>query len=393
MNPSPHPFIPLLREAATIVDVRSPGEFARGAVFGAVNIPLFSNDERAEIGILYRQLGKDPAIQRGLEHVGGRLAEFVSGFEAFRGRPLLVYCARGGMRSQAVVSLLASFGFDVRRLEGGYKAYRNYVLAELGRLVPPRLIVIHGQTGVGKTLLLNRLPNALDLEGAAQHRSSLFGGVGLAPRTQQAFEAHLLARMQALDAALPVWVEGESRKVGAVTIPDGLRRAMREATCVLVTASLETRVTRIIAEYAGAGSNEIGKPGAEGVGEATLRQLEDALRCLKPFFGANRTEELAGLLREGQLRPLVRTLLEEHYDPRYRHAMRNYTYALTVSSEDLDAAAVELSAFAHSPRCTELLSAVLLSAVLPSAAPPRAVPPSPGPARARTVAAAAAGGD
>jgi tRNA 2-selenouridine synthase len=344
MIPSAHPFTPLLREAAAIVDVRSPGEFAKGAVFGAVNIPLFSNDERAEIGVLYRHLGKGSAIQQGLKHVGGRLPEFVGKFEPFRGQPLVVYCARGGMRSQAVVSLLGSLGFAVKRLEGGYKAYRNYVLAELSRLVPPGLVVIHGQTGVGKTLLLNRLPNALDLEAAAQHRSSLFGGVGRAPRTQQQFETDLLYRLQGLDSSQPVWVEGESRKVGTVTLPDALRLAMRDATCVLVTASMETRITRIIAEYTGTkpATGVIANP---HLPESVGVQLEDSLRCLKPFFGAARTEELVALLRANDLRPLVRTLLEEHYDPRYRHAMRNYRYSLTVFSEDLDAAAAELLAF------------------------------------------------
>jgi tRNA 2-selenouridine synthase len=343
MNPTPHPCAALLRQAAAIVDVRSPGEFARGAVFGAVNVPLFSNEERAEIGILYRHLGKAPAVQRGLAHVGGRLAEFAGRFEPYRGRPLLVYCARGGMRSQAVAALLASLGFDVRRLEGGYKAYRNYVLGELEQSVPPLPIVIHGQTGVGKTLLLTRLSNALDLEDAAQHRSSLFGGVHRTPRTQQQFEAHLLARMQALDPAAPAWIEGESRKVGTVTLPAGLRRAMQAATCVLVTASLETRITRIIAEYAAPGGTA-----DKRLDEATRRQLECSLRCLHAFFGAARTEQLVAQLRAGELRPLVGTLLEEHYDPRYRHAMRHYIYARTVSGEDLDAAAAELGEFGRS---------------------------------------------
>jgi tRNA 2-selenouridine synthase len=193
---------------------------------------------------------------------------------------------------------------------------------------------------VGKTLLLERLPNALDLEAAAQHRSSLFGGVNRAPRTQQQFEADLLHRLQGLDPARPVWVEGESRKVGAVTIPAGLRRAMAAATCVLVTASLETRITRIVAEYTGTPQD-----GAGALDGATRTQLEAALRSLHGFFGAARTDALVALLRAGDLRPLVRTLLDEHYDPRYRHAMRHYAYALTVSGEDLDAAAAELAAF------------------------------------------------
>jgi tRNA 2-selenouridine synthase len=318
-----------LREADAIVDVRSPLEFERGAIPDAVNRPLFSNGERAEIGTLYKQLGREPAIQRGLEQVGGRLADFAAGFEPYRAGRLLVYCARGGMRSQAVVSLLASLGYRARQLPGGYKAYRAYLLAELARRVPPHPIVIHGRTGVGKTLLLQRLPNALDLEAIARHRSSLFGAVNLRPRTQQQFEAHLLQRLEALDAARPAWVEGESRKVGAVILPEALRAAMQAAPCVLLTASLETRVSRIIAEYAGAGA----APEPD-----TLAQLEAALRSLARFFGRPRVDALAQRLRAGDLRPVVRALLEEYYDPRYDHAMRNYRYAQVIPGDDLDAA-------------------------------------------------------
>ncbi len=327
--PSGVPLQPLLREADVIVDVRSPAEYERGHIAGAVNVPLFSNGERAQVGIVYKQQGKQPAIGRGLDLVGAKLAPFVQSFDAYRGGRLLVYCARGGMRSNAVTALLKSLGFRVEQLPGGYKAFRNYLLPELDRRVPPQLIVIHGQTGVGKTQVLQRLDNALDLEAIAQHRSSLFGGVNLHPRTQQQFDADLLAALQRLDPARPVWVEGESRKVGSVIIPAGLRGAMQRATCVLVTAPLETRITRIIAEYTGPG---------DAVTPETLAQLEAALRSLTPVFGKARLEELAAWLRAGDLRPLVRVLLEEHYDPRYAHAMRNYQYALTVSSDDLDEA-------------------------------------------------------
>lgn len=343
----PHPPFPgaeairsSLHGADAIVDVRSPAEYARGHIAGAVNVPLFSDGERAEVGIIYKQQGKQPAIDRGLDLVGAKLAPFVSAFAPYRSSRLLIYCARGGMRSRSVAALLGSLGYRVDTLPGGYKAYRNYLLAELERLVPPRLIVIHGGTGVGKTLLLRRLENALDLEDLAQHRSSLFGGVNLHPRTQQQFEAELLRALEGLDAARPVWVEGESRKVGNVTLPESLRLAMKAAPCVLVTAPLETRVTRIIAEYAGTGG---------AMAPEILAGLGAALRQLTPFFGKRRTEQLLALLHAGDLRPLVRTLLEEHYDPRYAHAMRNYQYLATLSSEDLDAAVAALRKITAQP--------------------------------------------
>ena len=321
-----------LHAAAAIVDVRSPGEFAKGAVAGAVNQPLFSNGQRAEIGTIYKHLGPDAAIQTGLTHVGGRLPAFVEGFRSYQGQRLLVYCARGGMRSQSVVSLLAALGFDVAQLPGGYKAFRNYLLDALARMTPPRPLILHGCTGVGKTDLLHRLPNALDLEGLAQHRSSLFGAVNLQPRTQQQFEALLLATLQALDFHAPVWIEGESRKVGDAVIPQGLRDAIRTGPAVLVTASVQTRARRIIAEY-----------GADD--PATLAQLEDALASLRPHYGARPTEHLLEIFRAGDLETVVTTLLVDYYDPRYLHAMRDYNYALEVSSENLDEAAATLRAF------------------------------------------------
>jgi tRNA 2-selenouridine synthase len=323
-----------LREAEVIVDVRTAAEHARGAIAGAVNIPLFADHERAEIGTLYKQVGRQRAVSHGLELVGPRLRAFVEAFAPFRGRRILIYCARGGMRSASVAALLGSLGFEAWQLPGGYKAFRSHVLAELERFVPPRLIVIHGRTGVGKTAILRRLPNALDLEELAQHRSSLFGGVNRVPRTQQQFEAHLLPALQALDFSRPVWVEGESRKVGPVTISPALMKAMRSGTMVLLTASLPTRIRRIIAEY-------------DGDDPGTLPQLEAALRSLAPLFGKARVEQLAVQLRRGQLEPVVEALLVEYYDPRYRHAMRNYQYALTLSAEDPEAAVQALLAFAE----------------------------------------------
>lgn len=323
-----------LREAAAVVDVRSPAEYAKGHVAGAVSIPLFSNNERAEIGTLYKALGKDTAVHKGLDLLGSKLKGFVSAFEPYRQGPLLVYCARGGMRSAAVVGLLSALGYAVRQLPGGYKAFRNHLLHRLEHGLPPCLVVIHGQTGVGKTLLLQRLRNHLDLEDCAQHRSSVFGAINLAPRTQQQFDAELLAALDGLDPARPVWVEGESRKIGDVLMPDALRRQMQRSPCVLVTAPLATRVARIVAEY--------GRPD-----DATKAQWEAALRQLVAALGHAAVDGMVARVRAGDFAPVVERLLVDYYDPRYAHSMRNYRYALTVPADDLDAAAAALEAFAQ----------------------------------------------
>jgi tRNA 2-selenouridine synthase len=238
------------------------------------------------------------------------------------------------MRSQAVVGLLSAFGYRVSQMPGGYKAFRNHVLTAFARALPPRLVVIHGQTGVGKTLILRRLANHLDLEDCAQHRSSVFGAINLRPRTQQQFEAHLLAALEGVDYARLVWVEGESRKIGDAIMPDPLRQAMQAAPCVLVTAALATRVARIVAEY--------GRPDA-----ATHGQWETALRQLTVPLGRERVADLIARVRANDFAPVVETLLLDYYDSRYRHAMRNYRYALTVDSGDLDAAVAALEDFAR----------------------------------------------
>ena len=332
--------VTVLEEAAmlqevTVVDVRSPSEFAKGAVAGAVNLPLFSDGERSEIGTLYKLLGKEKAIHKGLDLFGARLSGYIASFEPYRSGKLLVYCARGGMRSSAVTGLLSAFGFDARQLPGGYKGFRTHLLSVFEHGLPPRLIVIHGQTGTGKTRILNRLPNALDLEDCARHRSSVFGAINLQPRTQQQFDAHLLAALNGLDHQRPVWIEGESRKIGVVTMPEALRTAMREAPCVLVTGSLEVRVERIVEEYAAAD-------------EGTHRQWEEALRSLTSSLGKAKVEKMISMVRKNEFHPVVETLLVDYYDPKYRHSMGGYQYSLTVSSDDLDEAAAALKGIAES---------------------------------------------
>ena len=322
-----------LARATVVVDVRSPDEFAKGAIAGAVNLPLFSNNERAEIGTLYKAMGKEKAVQRGLGVMGEKLGEFVAAFTPYKAERLLVYCARGGMRSATVVGLLRGLGFDVVQLSGGYKAFRNHLLLQLESHLPPRLIVLHGQTGVGKTLLLRRLGNFLDLEDAAQHRSSVFGAMNRTPRTQQQFEAHLLAALEGLDYSQPVWVEGESRKIGSVLMPDALRRRMQASPCVLVTAPLAVRVGRIVAEY----SQD---------NPATRQEAEAALLSIARLLGAERTQTLVRLVRSGEFGLVAADLLQHYYDPLYAHSMRGYSYELTLSSEDLDATVETLEAFA-----------------------------------------------
>ncbi len=304
-----------------LFDVRTPGEFQQDCIPSAQNIPLFDNVERAVIGTLYKQVGRAAAIDQGAALVEPRLQDLLEQFAPHRETPLVVYCARGGMRSGAVVRLLCAEGFAARQLEGGYKLYRQHVLAQIGEWRPP-LIVLHGATGVGKTLILRRLPDHIDLEELAQHRSSLFGALGRVPSTQRRFEGWLHQAQARLPKKTLCFIEGESRKVGEVFIPQALAQAMQAGQKVLLTASLETRVARTLADY-------------RIEDDATAHKVDQILQTLRMALGKPKVEHLRQCLQQGKLAELVAILLTDYYDPRYRNAMKHYHYAAEFSAEDL----------------------------------------------------------
>ena len=323
--------IEALCEENTLIDVRTAQEYEKGSIPDAFNYPLFDNLERAEIGVIYRKIGKNAAVVKGLEFFEPRIQQFLSSLTDLKSKRLVVFCARGGMRSASVVRLLQYQGFLAAQLQGGYKSYRSYVLKQLGNPVPP-LIVLHGRTGVGKTLLLKKLPDHLDLEEFAGHRSSLFGAINKMPQTQKNFEALLAKKILELPNTRPVFIEGESRKVGKVFIPQSLAEAMKYGTLVLLQASFDTRIRRIVEEY-------------KICDEQTFLQTDSILQSMQKVLGKKKAEQLRQWLRKGEFENIVHVLLEEYYDPRYQHAMRMNEYALKLSAEDLNSAAEKLVRF------------------------------------------------
>ena len=323
--------IEALCEENTLIDVRTAQEYEKGSIPDAFNYPLFDNLERAEIGVIYRKIGKNAAVVKGLEFFEPRIQQFLSSLTDLKSKRLVVFCARGGMRSASVVRLLQYQGFQAAQLQGGYKSYRSYVLRQLRKPVPP-LIVLHGSTGVGKTLLLKKLPDHLDLEEFAGHRSSLFGAINKMPQTQKNFEALLAKKILELPNTRPVFIEGESRKVGKVFIPQSLAEAMKYGTLVLLQASFDTRIRRIVEEY-------------KICDEQTLLKTDSILQSMQKVLGKKKAEQLRQWLRKGEFENIVHVLLEEYYDPRYQHAMRMNEYALKLSAEDLNSAAEKLVQF------------------------------------------------
>lgn len=237
-----------------IVDVRSPIEFTKGHIPAALNMPLFTDTERAEVGTLYKQAGKETAIEKGLEYVGSKMPEFVRNAKRLApNRELIIHCWRGGKRSQSMAWLLDLAGFKVKVLDGGYKVYRQQVLHQIDHL-KTNLIVLGGKTGCGKTHLLHALEKAgeqiIDLEGLAHHKGSAFGWIGESnqPTTEQ-FENNLFEASRLLDWSKRIWVENESKGIGTVWIPQGFWDKMKSAPLINIELPQAQRVQHLIGVY------------------------------------------------------------------------------------------------------------------------------------------------
>jgi tRNA 2-selenouridine synthase len=237
-----------------IIDVRSPDEFDAGHIPEAINLPLFTNDERALVGTLYKNAGKQAAIFKGLDIVGPKMSGFVkAALNIAPAQKLRVHCWRGGMRSESMAWLFSTTGFEVKILDGGYKAYRGFIRKQLGR--DAKYVVLSGTTGSGKTEILHELiksgQQVIDLEGMAHHKGSSFGALGETPQpTSEQFENELYKIWETLDHSKPIWLEDESRSIGKVSIPEPFFVKMRNCTVVRVDMSVKLRVDRLVKDYA-----------------------------------------------------------------------------------------------------------------------------------------------
>lgn len=242
-------------QARVLLDVRSPAEYADSHIPGAINLPLFSNAERAEIGTLYKQDSPESAFLRGLEVVGPKMRALVEQAQALApGRQVCLHCWRGGQRSGSLAWLLDLSGFEVQVIEGGYKAYRRWVQAQFEQ-APGTFLIVGGPTGAGKTEILHALQAAgeqvIDLEGLAHHKGSSFGGLGEAPQPSVAqFENELWAKWQACDVQRRIWLENESRSIGRIYLPDAFWDRMEAAPLFDLEVPLEGRLNRLVADYA-----------------------------------------------------------------------------------------------------------------------------------------------
>ena len=235
-----------------VIDVRSPGEYGYAHIPGALSLALFSDEERAAIGTLYKRSGRIKAVQKGLDFVGPKLAEFTKYALSLKCEELLLHCWRGGMRSSSMAWLLERVGIECYLLENGYKSYRNHILSCFEK--PLKIILLGGYTGSGKTDLLHLLEESgeqvLDLERLANHKGSAFGALGEGPQPgTEFFENLIFDKLSALDQTKSIWIEDEGRSVGRNTVPTGLWQQMRDAPLVQIEVPFEIRLKRLLRDY------------------------------------------------------------------------------------------------------------------------------------------------
>jgi tRNA 2-selenouridine synthase len=349
---------PLPRDRATVahlpqfdelLDVRTPLEFALDHIPGACNLPVLSNDERAQVGTLYKQVSTFTARKVGAAMVSANIARHLQGplLDKPRGWRALVYCWRGGQRSRALTYVLREIGWDARQLEGGYKAFRRAVLADTPELASRfEWRVICGMTGSGKSRLLHTLADqgaqVLDLEALASHRGSVLGGLPTAPQpAQKMFESLLWQRLRQLDPAHPVYVESESKKIGAVQVPQGLLDRMWQGECIILQTAMAARVELLKQEYI----HFLSDPESLGL------QLDR----LVPLHGHAVIERWKALAGAGEWSVLVEDLLVRHYDPTYGRSIGAH-YPRLPQARTLHVDASEHTAFLQAAR--ELLDPV-----------------------------------
>lgn len=320
------------------IDARSPAEHAEDRLEGAINCPTLDDAERARVGTLFKQVSPFDARRVGAALAARNIARHID--ERFRDQPKdwrpLVYCWRGGKRSGALTHVLREIGWGAVQLEGGYKAYRRRVIAELATLPAKfRFRVVCGETGSAKSRLLEALVSqggqVLDLEGLASHRGSVLGSLPGDPQpTQKRFESLVWERLRRLDPARVVYVEAESKKIGDLQVPDALIESMRASACLRVFAPVPVRVRFLMEEY----RHFVADP----------RALVAQLDCLVGLHGRERIAAWRALAERGELEPLVAELLVDHYDPAYRRSSaRNFAGlgdAETLSLDRLDDAAL-----------------------------------------------------
>ncbi|MDB2389940.1 tRNA 2-selenouridine(34) synthase MnmH [Alphaproteobacteria bacterium] len=324
----------------TVIDVRTPAEFEDDHIPGAINLPVFSNQQRIDIGTMYKQTGSFEAKRAGAALVAQNIASHLQ--ESLSDKPRnwrpLVYCWRGGQRSGAMAQILSDIGWHVMVIDGGYKRYRRDILANLDHIPAKlRFIKVGGVTGTAKTHILRAARDqgaqVIDLEGLAKHRGSL---LGIEPKidqpAQRLFESGIAYCLSQFDVSRPVFVEAESNKIGHLHIPAALFAAMRSAKTALITASVSARVAFLKRDY----QHMTSEP----------QRLLPLFDGLVKRYGHDIIDNWKALCASGDWDGLVTDLLETHYDPAYKRSANAHGHdvILTIDGGELDTLSIAKAA-------------------------------------------------
>lgn len=318
-------------ENVVFVDVRTENEYNGDNILNAINFPLFKNEEHKEVGTIYKTKGKEEAIKKGFDYVSYKLKDFYDKFLLLSKKydNIVIYCARGGMRSGSVCNLIESLGIKVYKLEGGYKNYRNYVLNYLENITKKKhFIVLHGLTGVGKTEILKKLDEKkidnIDLENIAKNSGSTFGFIGFdeKPPSQKKFESEIFKKFFYSKTDY-LFVESESKRVGHVLVPNNLyEHLVNSKYHILINDKLENRVDRLYNDYIKDKNNN--------------DELKVCIEKFRKRLGNQKVDEYIGLLNENKHKELVKKYLLEYYDTLYMHSVNKYTYNDKLNYENKD---------------------------------------------------------
>ncbi|MGB3074879.1 MAG: tRNA 2-selenouridine(34) synthase MnmH, partial [Chitinophagales bacterium] len=293
-----------------VIDVRAPGEFLHAHIPGAISLPLFSDEERAVIGTLYKQKGREEAMLKALDYYGANMQRIISDLKKTTDdKKLFVHCWRGGMRSGVVSWMLDLFGYQVSTLNKGYKAFRAAVLESFSQT--RRLVILGGKTGSAKTMVIHELirqqQQVIDLEGLACHKGSAFGGLNEPESpSQEQFENDLFMKLRKTDASLPIWLEDESQRIGPVNLPNALWAQMRNAQVIYLEIPFEERLNYLVQTY----------------GEYEQEELKAATLRIRKRLGGLETNKVIQHLESKDMKSAFNILLH-YYDKNYLRATKN----------------------------------------------------------------------
>ena len=313
-----------LRTLLPVLDVRSEGEYAHAHIPGAINLPMLNNEEREKVGTCYKQKGREDAVLLGFDLVGGKFGEYIRKAKEITNSEIIVYCWRGGMRSNIMAWLLENAGMKVHVLQGGYKTYRNWALNEFAEQL--NLLVLGGKTGSGKTEVLHEMKKegeqVIDLEALAHHRGSSFGALGqpAQPSTEQ-FENYLALELLQIDRKKILWLENESSKIGWVKIPDGIYNKMRATSVIEIEVPLDKRIEKIARDYS----------------SFPKEKLAEATKRIERKLGNKNMNDGLNYLNENDFYNWIKILLD-YYDKAYTFSKSQrapgYVLSIPITTEN-----------------------------------------------------------